>query len=150
MGRFNLRQGNDTLGERHAVLRPAVPQDWPFVQWGLRQIKRRCGEGNWKDEDVYRLVNEGKAGLFVCDDGFVVLEGLAEPLSNRRYLNVWLAWFKPQLAKRKRKELIAWLDEKAREIGAEWWEFRSPRRGWALIEPECEMQSIVWRRKCVG
>ena len=127
--------------------RPGVPEDWPFVAYGLAQILKKCGPMNWTPPDVSAHIAEGRSGIFVCDDGFVILEVLTEPLSERRYLNVWLAWFKPKAGVRKRKELVAWLDEMREKTDSHWWEFRSPRQGWKIIEPDCEIHSIIWRRK---
>lgn len=112
----------------------------------MRQIIRRCGRTNWTIDAVRQHLETGLVGLFVCADGFVVLEKKNEDVSGRPYLNVWLAWFKPGKARAMRAQFIEWLDKIALSIGCEWWEFASPRKGWAGIEPDCRLHMQIWRR----
>jgi hypothetical protein len=122
---------------------------WAFVDCGLRQIQRKCGQLNWTAGQVKNLVLAGKAGLFLHPDGFVILEPDHEPLSFKPFLNVWLAWFRPGKAKTIRAQLVAWLDAQAMQmVGTKDWRFSSPRLGWANeIEPFCEIHMMTWRRK---
>jgi hypothetical protein len=93
-------------------------------------VLRICGPLNWKVEDIKTRVSERKAGLFVCDGGFVVLEIDFEGVSDRKYLNVWIAYFKPNYAKEHEDELMAWLRQMKEACGCEWIQFSSPRKGW--------------------
>lgn len=120
---------------------------WDWVRKGLRQIQRRCGETNWQVGDIFARLDDGRCHLFACDAGFMVLELDHEAVSNRKFLNVWLAWFRPNYAKQHRAELIAWLDRMRDESSSEWWQFSSPREGWIGIEPDCEKHLTIWRRK---
>jgi hypothetical protein len=76
----------------------------------------------------------------------VILEKCSEAVSERPYLNVWLAWFKPNRARAVRAQFIAWLDQIGRAIGCEFIEFSSPRDGWVGIEPDFRLHMKIWRR----
>lgn len=127
---------------------PRIDTVWPVVEVGLRQIQGRCGETNWTVEQVKQALESGFAGLFMCPDGFVVLHADAERMSQKPFLNVWLACFKPNKAKERRAEFVAWLDHEAFRLNGNYdWRFESPREGWEGIEPDCEKHLIIWRRK---
>ena len=104
----------------------------PEVERGLECVLRICGPLNWKVEDIKARVSERTAGLFVCDGGFFVLEVDHEGISNRRYLNVFIAWFKPNYAKQREQELTDWLHQMKAACGCEWVQFSSPRGGWRI------------------
>lgn len=118
---------------------------WWFVEAGLWKIKKKCSEP-WVPLDVYRYVRSGQAGLYVCDDGFVVLRKLAEEFSREPYLHVWAMWFRPGKGKEKRSDLIAWLDRMREELSCAWIEYGSPRMGWIVMEPEFKRAGTIWRR----
>lgn len=121
---------------------------WPTVLRGLEVVARKTTRANlaplWTPEYVRLRILEGNAGLFVCDGGFLVLE-VEGGYWKTPYLNVWLAWFRPLWAKEHRQELVAWLDEKTREMNLHWWQFTSPRAGW-MGANECKLISQTWRR----
>ena len=97
----------------------------------MLRVSSRIGcKLNWTVEDIKARVSERKAGLFVCDGGFFVLEIDHEGISNKRFLNVWIAWFKPNYARDHEDELFAWLQQMKSAIGCEWIQFSSPRPGW--------------------
>lgn len=73
----------------------------------------------------------------------MILQPQREEWSCKPFVNVWIAWFKPQQAKALRAELIAWLDQLTNKN----WKFNSPRMGWHALESECEIERIIWRRK---
>lgn len=110
-------------------------------------VIRKCGKPNWTSEAVKDRIAKGQAGLFISPDGFLILERCTEAVSEKPYLNVWLAWFKPTRAKAVRSEFVAWLDAKAKSIGCSFIEFSSPREGWAVIEPAFRKHMIHWRRE---
>ena len=91
---------------------------------------RRCGPLNWTVEDIKARVSDGKAGLFVCDGGFIVLEVDFEGISNRKFMNAWVAYCKPLYAKEHEDELTGWLRQMRAACGCEWVQFSSPRPGW--------------------
>jgi hypothetical protein len=122
-----------------------LAQHWPRVERGLLEIIRITKE-KWSPSHVKQHLWESKAQLFVCDDGFAVLQRLFEDWTSEPYLNVWAMWFEPGKAKDKRSELIAWLDAEAARIGCVTWKLGSPRKGWAALD-ECEIERIIWRRK---
>lgn len=84
---------------------------------------------NWTVEDIKARVSEKKAGLFVCDYGFVVLEIDYEGVSNRKFLNAWIGYFKPMYAKEHEDAIADWLHQMKDACGCEWVQFTSPRRG---------------------
>lgn len=112
----------------------------------MLKIQRRCGYVNWTPQAVKERLELGAAALFVHTDGFVILEKCSEAVSERPYLNVWLAWFKPNRARAVRAQFIAWLDQIGRAIGCEFIEFSSPRDGWVGIEPDFRLHMKIWRR----
>jgi hypothetical protein len=118
---------------------------WPFVERGLVSILERCRGEAWTPRDIRRHIRQGRAGLFVRKDGFVVLERCEQPITHEPYLNVWLMWFEA-LALPKH-EVAAWLDEMAKSLSCEWWQFSSPRMGWGqYLEGICEPAYQTWRR----
>jgi hypothetical protein len=125
-----------------------LPWFWQEVERGLKAVQKKIGSTNWTVEQVKNCILSGKAGLFVHDDGFVILEPDHEPLSFKPFMNVWIAWFKPQKAAAIRRYLVAWLDEQAvRMVGTKDWRFSSPRAGWSVIEGDCDIHMKTWRRK---
>jgi hypothetical protein len=127
-----------------------LPEDlnthWEFIERGLEIVRRICDEP-WKSDDILRCLVDEKAALYRRDDGFVVIEQCTEPISRRKYLNVWVAWFLPGHARPIRQQFISWLDAMKRAHSAEWVEFSSPREGWLAIEPEFVRHRTIWRRK---
>lgn len=123
----------------------ALGSAWPMVARGLRVLKN---EGNvpWNEDDVRRRLMAGRAGLYVCDEGFVVLEISEERLSLLPYLNVWLMWFAPQKGMPKREAIIGWLDEMKAEKRCAFLQFESPREGWCGIESGFTPYMTIWRR----
>ena len=109
----------------------------------MKKVLRRC-PATWTPEIIRHYIETGQAGLFVCEGGFLILEQCADV--GIPFLNVWIAWFKPNFAKAHRKELIAWLDQMRDQLKCEWWQFSSPREGWVGIEPDCKKAMTIWRR----
>jgi len=123
----------------------AIGGSWAFVEQGLNQILAKCGGEHWTPRDIRRHLREGRAGLFVRNDGFIVLERCMEPVSGEPFLNVWLMWFEA-LALPK-DEIAAWLDGMAKSLNCEWWQFTSPRQGWGhYLEGICQPAYTTWRR----
>ena len=119
------------------------------MERGLKVIIRKTGE-KWTPSHVLQALHESCAGLFVCEDGFAVLQRTKEEWTSEPYVNVWALWMKPGRAKEKRQELVGWLDRETEKAGCRYWKFGSPRQGWgALEDSECEIERIIWRRKNV-
>jgi hypothetical protein len=119
---------------------------WAFVENGLNHVRILCDEP-WSAEDILaRLVDE-RAALYLRDDGFLILEQCEEPISLKRYLNVWVMWFRPGQGRKVRDISVQWLDAMKLAHGCAWWQFSSPRDGWAGMEPLCERYRTIWRRK---
>lgn len=130
----------------------AVPPEelsahWEYIERGLLEIIRLTGE-EWTPAHVKQHLWEGWAQLFVCEDGFAVLQRLKSEWTSEPYLNVWAMWFKPGAAKVRRGELVAWIKAEAARKGCARWRFTSPRRGWGALEgEECEIERITWRSR---
>lgn len=122
-----------------------IPKHWDFVEAGLQKIIRKTGE-KWSAAHVSQALYEGRASLFVRDDGFVVLQQLREDWTCAPYINVWAMWFKPGKAKAIHAELMTWLDEVTAKHGCSTWKFGSPRKGWGGYEG-WEIDKVIWRRK---
>jgi hypothetical protein len=133
-------------------LTPVAPQDiaahWPRVESGLLQVTRRTRE-RWTPTHVLQALHEGVAELFVCDDGFAVLQRLKEGWTSEPFINVWAMWFAPGKGRLARPEVEAWLTELATKScgNPKALKFSSPRIGWKALEPEWEIERIIWRRK---
>lgn len=119
---------------------------WEFVEAGLRHVLSLTHEP-WTPRDVKQHIREGWASLYVCDEGFAVLQRRKADWTADPYINVWVLWFQADKARQRRAELIAWLDEMVRQQKCEWWEFGSPRAGWAGLEADCERVKTIWRRR---
>ena len=124
-----------------------VPDVWEFVETGLQKILERCGTHTFTTRDIKRHLFQGRASLFVRDEGFVILEKCQEALSGEPYLNVWLMWFKSGEAKKIKPELVSWLDAVRDHYRCMWWEFGSPREEWgAVIDDVATRHITTWRR----
>ena len=130
----------------HRVTPDDVPAHWPAVERGIAAILAKCPKEPWTARDIRRHLRLGHAGLFVREDGFIVVERRNEPISGEPYLNVWLMWFEP--GKMNRDAIAAWLDEMVRQTRSEWWQFTSPRNGWGqALEGCCERIGATWGRR---
>lgn len=81
---------------------------------------------------MIRKIRNGEAQSFRFDDGrehlaWMVVEAYGEPL----ILNVWILEGWPGIENR--AEMIALIDDLAREVGAKSWKLESPRKGWARM-----------------
>lgn len=121
---------------------------WFEVERGLLQIQRRVGKTTWTPEYVRERLADGFAALFVCEHGFLVLHIDREEVpSLKKFLNVWLAYFKPGRLRAMRACVVPWLREEAlRTVGSEDVRFSSPRMGW-IGATEFEIHMITWRLK---
>lgn len=124
-----------------------LPEVWDGVEYGLKQIIARCPTVPWTPRDVRRRLRAGGGALYLRDDGFVVMERLAEGISAEPFLNVWLMWFEPGAALAIRSELVEWLDESCRLTNCEWWEFTSSREMWGDVFGDMfEVSRVIVRR----
>jgi hypothetical protein len=127
------------------ILPEELNAHWDFIEPGLEQMRRLWDEP-WKSDDVLRCLVDERAALYRRDDGFIVVEQCNEPISGRKFLNVWIAWFLPGHARAMQAAIIAWLDALKAAHSCEWIQFISPRDGWAL-EPHFVRHRSIWRRK---
>jgi hypothetical protein len=128
-------------------LTPVAPQDipacWEFVEAGLKEIIRKTGE-KWTPVHVLQALNQSRAHLFICDDGFFVLQPIAEDWTATPLIHVWAMWFKPGLARAREQELRGWLDE----ITGKRVRMSSPLKGWGrMLGPDWEVERVIYRRK---
>jgi hypothetical protein len=121
---------------------------WGFVEPGLLEILALTQEP-WTPVHVEYAIRSGYAWLFVDDDGFFVVQKLKAEWTGAPYLNVWVMWFKPGTAHKHLKGLVGWLDDLKAQTKSDWWEWSSPREGWAWLERlnVCQKIRTVWRRK---
>jgi hypothetical protein len=130
-----------------------VPPDelssvWGFVEHGLNEVLALTKEP-WAPSQVEYHLREKLASLFICEDGFCVLQTRKADWTSRPYVNVWVMWFRPEAAQEKMHELVAFLDEVTKQAKCDWWEWSSPRKGWRWMERLglCEQVRTIWRRK---
>ena len=113
---------------------------------GIRAVQQKTKE-DWNETDIHRALVSGRARLFMHPDGFVILERCAESFTQKPYLNVWIAWFKPMKAQAIRPQFIAWLDAITAELRCYTHKFDSPR-GWnRLVHDDYEVERVIYRRK---
>lgn len=123
-----------------------IPDLWRYVEHGLIRIRRRC-KAPWHESQIKAHLLQGRASLFIRQEGFVVLERCVEPITFEPYLNVWFMYFAPGKAYPMREELVKWLDGMKKQAKCCWWQFASPREEWAeVIKPYCEKVMTTWRR----
>lgn len=126
-----------------------LPEDlnahWEFVEKGLNVV-RAIGREPWTADNVLSHLVDQRAALYLRDDGFVILEQCNEPISGRKYLNVWVMWFQPGRGRAVRQQVTEWLDAMKAAHSAEWIQFISVRDGWAGIEPDFVRHRTIWRR----
>lgn len=124
-------------------LRPAdIRREWPRIRAAVTAILAGDEE---TPEEVYAECRYGRAQLYVCEQGFVVLKKYPREDSARPELLVWLAQGEgvgllhrhlPQL------ELIA------REIGAATLAFRTRRRGFGrLLDGRWQLRALEYQLK---
>lgn len=123
-----------------------LPSVWPDIERGLQACLTKYGPQDWEPKDVHDRIVDGSAALYVRAEGFIVLEQCTHQISRKRYLNAWVAWFRPGEAKKRMHTLISWLDAITAANNCEWWELISPHDGWKGLEPFCKRVSSVWRR----
>ena len=125
-----------------------VSQAWQFVEPGLQEIIRQCPTVPWTPVDVRRCLWRGEAVLYVHEDGFVIVQRSAEPISGAPYLNVWAMWFRAGAASPFKAQLIEWIDQTCRATCCEWWEGTSTREGWGrALYGVCDVAMVTWRRR---
>lgn len=113
------------------------------MEAGLQQVIRRTRE-KWTPTHVLQALYEGRAFLFLSDDGFFVLQPSREDWTSMPLVTVWAMWFRPGTAKEKQKEIRNWLDQVTNKRAR----MSSPRMGWGkALGPDWEIERIVWRRK---
>lgn len=127
-----------------------LPAAWPFVEAGCNKILRKAERVGckqwWKPPDVLERLTRCQAFLFVePGEGFLVIEEVWEP-NGIKFLRVWLGWFKPGAAKKRREELVHFLDGLKTSSESAWVQFESPFDGWIAIEPQFKRYMTIWRR----
>jgi hypothetical protein len=110
---------------RHGPLIPGdVRQHWDDILPGLLAVKAKV-DVSWRPEDVYAMCLIGKAHLYLCKCGFVILQEEVDEHTLRRELLVWIAYGVDHAQNEHTNELI----EMARRVGASRLKVMSPRRG---------------------
>lgn len=122
-----------------------IDSHWPSILPGIEIVRKRTQEP-WLAEDVHRALVGGNASLFRGEDGFLIVQRIPEAFSCRPFLNVWIAWFKPNKGKEMQQEIVAFLDKLVVATKSHTWKFNSPRRGWIALDG-CEIERITYRRK---
>lgn len=131
----------------HRVAPDAFGPIWAWVEKGLGQVRALRKTTPWTADDVLQRLIDGKAALYVRKDGFLILEQCVEPISERRYLNVWVMWAEPQAFKNLQSIIVAWLDAMRLAQGCAWWEFSGARDGWGKVfDGICEEYVTIYRR----
>lgn len=120
-----------------------IPKHWAWVERGLNEIIRRTRE-KWSPAHVSQALYEGRAQLYVSDDGFFVLHPMREEWTLAPITHVWAMWFERGIAKQREQELRNWLDA---ETGGRI-RMSSPRMGWGrALGDGWEIERVIWRRK---
>lgn len=119
-------------------------------EWVLPAIQEILDEQpqlTFTPADVYIACEEGSAGLWVADEGFVVTTGLTDEYTDDRTFFVWLAWAKErgQNCVIKYYEFFA---EVARESGFKNIEVRTPVRSLEpyLLAEGWKLDTVIYTR----
>jgi hypothetical protein len=105
---------------------------WDIIVDGLREVAQKT-DAEWRPEDIYHSVLSGKSFLFMDSSdpqSFVVLSEYAHPYLSSRVLVVDIAYNKTGDAIDRYQ---AEMEEIAKEAGAKYLEFSSPRAGFKRV-----------------
>lgn len=101
---------------------------WDRIKGPIAQILESDGD---RPEDVYADCRHGKAFLYVCEHGFVVLRRYLREDNGRPEVLIWLGYGEGG------RELLAMyqsqLEDLARSVGADTLVFRTRRRGFERL-----------------
>lgn len=109
-----------------AVAPERVNHIWQWVRKGLDEIRAKCDEA-WTTGEVYNALLSGSAVLYIAgeEDGFMIVRKIVDPRGP--ILFVWALW--GDLANTQDTH-FRFIDDLAKNIGADRIRMESPRRGW--------------------
>ena len=130
---------------------PDIRDVWDAIVDGLREVKEKT-DAEWRPEDIYHSVLSGKSFLFMDSSdpaSFVVLSEYTHTYLSSRVLVCDIAWNKTGDAiDRYQGEL----EEIAREAGAKYLEFSSPRIGFKKVAERHGYETVctIYRKSIDG
>ena len=72
----------------------SIRNEWDWVKPGIEEILNESPQFAYRPEDVYADCINGKAQLWVTEEGFVVTTAEYDSTREETYCFVWLAWAK--------------------------------------------------------
>ncbi len=119
--------------------------EWDKIKPGIVESLKHQHEG-LRPEDVYFDLRSGRAVLYTCDDGFLVLKEAANEADGTKDLFIWLAYSHAKVPII--EKYAAEVDQIARGAGLVGIQFVSTRRGYERALPDgWEPMHTRWRRR---
>ncbi|MCO7225932.1 hypothetical protein [Pleionea sp. CnH1-48] len=106
-----------------------IEECWDDIRECVEKVQKTIN-ANWSSDDVFDYCYEGHAAVFVCDDGFIILEPKLEPFTHKKQLLLWIAYGKKgriNLTEKYADDIMAI----AKSIGADSVIGCSSRAGWS-------------------
>jgi hypothetical protein len=72
-----------------------IREVWDAVRPGLEHTRRKIG-APWRPEDVYAACVAGRAYLYSCDEGFIVVQSQINAFNGRPEMFLWVAYARGQ------------------------------------------------------
>lgn len=140
----------DEIGTAESLDSPVFTDIRLHSDWVLPAIQDILDEQpqlTFTPADVYIACEEGSAGLWIADEGFVISTGVTDEFTGNRTFLIWLAWAK----KRGENCVIKYFDffeEVAREAGFINIEVRTPVRELEpyLLNENWKLDTVVYTR----
>lgn len=117
-----------------------VRDRWEFISFGLKRILRKSPE-SWIPEDVFANLGTNKAFLWMVfndsntPEGFFILE------RNGNCCHIWCAW---AVAPNLLEDGVAFIENIAREAGADKLTFDTNRVGWVKVADKLGFRPRTW------
>ena len=74
-----------------------VKLEWDWVKPAIKSILKEQPKLTYRVEDVYASCVNNNAVLLTAEQTrFVVVETLTDPFTNKKTLNIWIAWVAPE------------------------------------------------------
>ena len=111
-------------------------QNWSWVREGLEKVRSK-GHSAWLPEDIYCDCFEQRSMLWVCNNGFMVLQ------PNGTEMHIWAAWLDSNNPDDLAKGLEA-AKNIAKQGNCTKITFSSVRKGWEVKARELGYRPRVW------
>lgn len=124
-----------------------IYNEWDWVKVGIDEILASVPYLTFRAEDVYALIKNKEAVLWIIQDGFIVTTTEFDQFSGSKQMLLWLAWVKDRGAARGVKH-TEFFSKVAKEAGYDSLEIRSsvPELQKYLLDTGWDINTIVYTR----